>query len=856
MQVDGNERLDRSVVPQRYELDLEIDPARDRFSGRVTIEVRIEKRTDVVRLHGQDLEIGEVAVESAQGRHEVRLALGANGGLALQVSPPLERGAARLHFEYEAPLPETPFGVYRVPVGADWYVFTQFQPLDGRRAFPCFDQPEFKTPYTVTLRTPPDSIAVANAPETRRSEEGGLAVHHFAQTRPLPSYLVAFAVGPFDVVELPASASPTPMRVLAPRGRGSLSDFALDWSPRILAWLSDYFDRPYPFAKLDLIAVPNFRAGAMENAGLVTFRERLLLVAENAPTRQRITSLLVIAHEFAHMWFGDLVTLAWWDDLWLNESFASWMASKTIDDLVPEFELRLRAVAHRQYVMDLDSKQGARPIRRPIRHGGDVYNAFDGITYGKGEAVLQMVENWIGADAFRDSVRRYLSTHAYRSATTEDLLEAISATSGREVGGVIGSFLDQPGTPLLDVTLLCEEGAEPRVELLQSRYFPGRIALAPGGPWQIPICLVWGAEPNPSIRVRDCFVEGERMSTHQLVGDRCPTWLHPNADEIGYYRWQLSEDRLLALLRDSAKLLSPAEQVAIPGLLSAQLEAGHLSLAGYLEGLRSLSASGNWRVVEGVAYGLARLRRTAAAASLAEPYAAFTRSLLGWQLDQVGLKPRPDEPIADRLLRGPLLDVLADAGRDPAVRLLSVSAAETFVADPDSLPGDVAAVAVRVAARTGDAGLWRALVSLVSLDLDPWQRVVVVGALGSFEDPKLVASSLDLVLDGTLRSQDYVSLVRAVRPSARGAAWSWLVRRYDELVEVLGEKSAPGLPSMGSGFCKREDAQRVNDFFSETAHAPEGTEHNLRLVVEGIERCVALREAATEPLRAYLAKPF
>jgi alanyl aminopeptidase len=623
----------------------------------------------------------------------------------------------------------------------------------------------------------------------------------------------------------------------------------------VLAWLSDYFGTAYPFAKLDLVAVPNFRAGAMENAGLVTFREQLLLVdPEHAPLHQRMASLSVIAHELAHMWFGDLVTMEWWDDLWLNESFASWMASRVVEDLEPEYEEPLQAVGYAQYVMQLDSREGTRPIRRPIRHGGDVHNAFDGITYGKGQAVLRMFEAWLGAEVFREGVRQYIATHAHGTATTADLLAALGAASKQDVAALIGPFLDQPGTPLVEVALECSPGAAPELRLSQARFSATGARSAQGETWPVPMCVAWSQAASPELRRRECFVFDTASASHRLDTPTCPLWLHPNADEQGYYRWQIGEESLQKLVSLHGAQLHPAEQVAIPGLLAAQLEAGAVSLSTYLDGLKALSTASQWRVVQGVARGLGRLERTAAEASLAEPYAEFTRTLLLPQLEAIGLDPREAEPFGARLLRPSLLGALADTGRDERVRVRAAQAAQAFIADRDSLPSDLASVWLGIAALDGDEQLWQELASLLAMDLAPWQRSIVVRSLAAFEAKGLAARSFDLVLDGTLRAQDYRSLVRAVRPVSRGEAWEWLEEHYGPLVEVLGKSAAASLPSMGRGFCTHDDARRVERFFSQPDHAPDGTLHNLRLVVEDIERCVRLREAATEPLRDYLAR--
>ena len=340
---------------------------------------------------------------------------------------------------FDGQLSEIPNGLYRVKDGDRWYAFTQFEPLAARTSFPCFDQPEFKTPYRIKLRVPSGMIALSNSQETGRRKEHGRVVFEFAETRALPTYLVAFAIGDFDVVSAPEGAIPgVPLRVITTKGKGGLAQYALERTPVIHKALSEYFGSGHPFDKLDLVAVPNFAAGAMENVGLVTFRETLLLLdGESAPANRKLWSQSVIAHELAHMWFGNLVTMAWWDDLWLNEAFATWMGTRIVQEVDPGLQADLERVAGTAHIMRLDSQVNTRAVRQKIRHGGDVQNAFDGITYGKGAAVLRMIESWLGPEAFRAGVREYLKAHAYGNAKTSDLLLALGAAEESAGGATV-----------------------------------------------------------------------------------------------------------------------------------------------------------------------------------------------------------------------------------------------------------------------------------------------------------------------------------------------------------------------------------------------------------------------------------
>jgi alanyl aminopeptidase len=838
---DGHARLGEGAVPRRYVLDLSVDPAETRFRGEAAIEVALAAPTDHVVLHGGDFAFEKAVAVAGGAERAATPVAGRNGGLALQFAEPLPAGVVTLRFAWTAPLPEVPTGLYRVREGDRWYAFTQFEPLEARDVFPCFDEPRFKTPFAVTLRVPEGDVALANAPETGRRVEGGRAVFTFAETKPLPTYLVAFAAGPFDLV------GEGDRRVVATRGKGRLAAYMLERTPVVLGALVDWFGSPYPFEKLDQVAVPNFRAGAMENVGLVTYRETLLLLdpAEATPA-DRFRGQSVMAHELAHQWFGNLVTPAWWDDLWLNESFATWMAGRTMRALWPEYGSYLDAALGKTGVMNLDAQKDARAVRQPIRDGGDVYNAFDGITYGKGAALLHMFEQWIGPEVFQRGVRQYLADHAHGVATTDDLLRALDAASGKPVGATMRRFLDQPGVPLVQADVAC--GAQATLTLRQSRYLPAGSDAPQGEPWTIPVCVRSDAG-------RACFVLDAPEKTFPLA--KCPAWLHPNADEDGYYRWRVPPEALRALLTTHRARLTPRETAALPDHLRALLLADAVDLDTYLDGLTALAAEPGRQVIGGVTGGLATLHHVAVDASNRAAFAAFVRGLLGPHLRRVGVEPKAGEPLDARLVRPMLVRALAGLGDDAALGARGLEVARRFVADPDAVPAVEVEQWLAIGARDADAALWEGLVAAAERAATPDKRAAAIAALGAVAQPGLLQRSLGLVLDGTLRAQDWRTLLGGLRdePAVRDAVWSWFTGNYDALVARLGAEAAPRLPSIGAGFCNAGDRARVAAFFADPRRAPDGTARNLGLALESIDRCVRLNERTARALATRLARP-
>ena len=850
---DGHARLDHAVAPVHYALEFTIDPRKKTFSGRARIKIRLEAATQRVQLHGLGLTIREARVEVGGELRAAKVIEGANGGLALSVDESIPAGEATVVIAYQAPLPEIPDGVYRVKDGDGWYVFTQFEPLYARQAFPGFDQPSFKTPYAVTLRVPKGMTALANSRETGRNDEADWTVFTFAETKPLPTYLVAFAVGTFDIVEAPADAIPeTPLRLIATKGKGKLASYALERTPIIHKVLSEYFDQPHPFDKLDLVAVPNFAAGAMENVGLVTFREPLLLLdPKTAPANRRMWSQSVIAHELAHMWFGNLVTPMWWDDLWLNEAFATWMASWVVHMVDPALGVDLERVANTAYVMELDSQVHTRAVRQPISSGGDVHNAFDGITYGKGAAVLRMLESWTGRAPFRDGVREYIRVRPYGSATTGDLIAALETATGEPVGETARLFLDQPGTPLVNMRLTCKGPKDAaRVVLTQTRALPAGSKAPVGDPWRIPVCLRYGIGDQIH---RECFVLDATTKTVTLGHPGCPISFVGNDDQRGYYQWTTDQERVLALAGEGYGTLTNAEQVSLPGMFGALLEADALSLDAYLDTLKRLAPRSNRLVIRGVVDGLERLHRTAVDGANREAFAALVREYLSPHAERIGWHPAAEEPVDNKLLRPQIISPLAYLGRHEGLMAEANEITERLLDEPESVSGELATLFLHMAAWDGDAALWDRFRIAVGRTSDPVTRVAIVKALGSFRDPTLLTKSLDLILDGTLRAQDFSTLKRGVGVFTQDAAWMWMTRNYDQIIERMGPTHRPYLPWMAHGFCDHGDRERVAAFFAKPERAPPGTARNLGQVMERISRCVRQRSMLRAPFSAWLA---
>ncbi|WP_168210491.1 M1 family metallopeptidase [Persicimonas caeni] len=853
---DGDERLSDTAVPTHYRLSLELDPAEETFSGTASITVELAEATDRIDLHAKDLDIERVWVNVGKAKYEAKVVEGKNGGVTVALDEPIGpsklQAKTALVFEYTAPLDEKPHGLYRVKDGDDWYAFTQFQPLSAREAFPSFDEPRFKTPFDVRITVPDGQKAFANTPTSSVTEEGDRVVYDYASTEPLPTYLVAFAAGPLEVLEAPKDAIPgVPLRVITTKGKSKLAKYALDVAPALLKAQTDYFGMELPYAKIDMVAVPNFWAGAMENVGLVTFRERLLLVdPDNATPGDKYALQSVMAHEFAHMWFGNYVTPAWWNDIWLNEAFATWMATRTLAEVAPELEPRIDAVKGSLRVMSADALAHARAIRQPIRDGGDVMNAFDGITYTKGRAVLQMFESWLGEEDFRDGVRAHLEANAHGNGTTKELLSAWQEVSGKPVEQTIRQFLDQPGTPLVELDYKCEAG-KTTVQLEQSRYLPAGSTADHGEPWHIPMCIKYEADGKV---VRTCEVLDAPKKTLTLAGDTCPAWIHPNADEAGYYHWKLPGDHFVALAKDYRDALSMPEKVALLPHAKALVEAHGLAYGDYLKLVEHMAREDHRVIVGQVIDALYGIDEHAVDETNRAQFTAWAKKIIDPHVNRLGFAPKDGEPAEDGLLRPKVIRAAADLANDTKVIEQAKGVAKEYLQDPTSVSIPQAKLALRIAAWSGDEALWKKLRAAITKAPTPSARVATIGALGSFRSPELVKQSLELLLTDAIRSQDAWTLMGPTlgEPETREVAWSWLEQNYDALVEKVGAKSATSLPWVGSAFCSKARKDQVEAFFSKEERKVKGMERNLGQALESIDRCVRYREYMAEDARAFL----
>ena len=547
-------RLPKNFVPTSYAATLSIDPAQPTFDGTIAIAGEIRERSSVIWLHGRHLAVHH-AVATQGDRYakpvgtavELTVTPRGNDLLEVRAARALEPGAWHLDFDYsgEIDVLDTT-GAFKEVVGGLPYVYSQFEAIYARRVFPCVDEPDSKVPWKLTLEVPRGQVAVTNTSiETETALDGGRQRYEFAETKPLPAYLVAFGVGPFDIVPAGTTRNGTAIRIITLKGRSAEAAWAVHTTPQIVALLEDWFGMPYPYGKLDLLTIPmTVGFGAMENAGLITYSEELMLLdPQHASWSRRSRWVATAAHELAHQWFGDFVTMAWWDDIWLNEGFADWMELKITSKFEPTWHAELGELATRINALEADSVVSARKIRQPIDSADDILNVFDGITYDKGASVLNMFESYVGADVFQRGVREYLHGKAYGNATSADFVASISKVANKDLAPAFATFLDQAGAPELELNVTCGRTSGSTLTLTQHRFVaPGSPAPPTTTPWILPVCIAYDSGGK---RAETCTQLDGATSTISLA--TCPRWVMPNVDGRGYYRTQLTPAQATAL---------------------------------------------------------------------------------------------------------------------------------------------------------------------------------------------------------------------------------------------------------------------------------------------------------------------
>jgi aminopeptidase N/puromycin-sensitive aminopeptidase len=835
------ERLPQSVRPEHYTLDLTPDLKAATFTGVETIDVSLAEPTDRITLNALELDLKNVTVSAGGQEQTASITLDKDKEQAtFTFAEKLAAGKAKLSIVYSGILNDKLRGFYLSKTDKRNYAVTQFESTDARRAFPCFDEPAFKATYDVRLVIDSGDTAISNSP-IESDTPGPAADRHtlkFFTTPKMSTYLVAFLVGDFQCTT--GSSDGVAIRVCATPDKVALTPFSLDVAEHVLHYYNSYFGIPYPLKKLDLIALPDFEAGAMENFGAITYRETDLLVDPKTATvdAQRYVAI-VVAHEMAHQWFGDLVTMQWWDNIWLNEGFATWMENKAVAHLYPEWNIDQLVASQLDGTLNLDAQPTTRAIRAHADTREEIEQMFDGISYGKAGAVLGMIENYLGEESFRQGVHNYLAAHLYGNATAEDFWGAQTATSHKPVDKIMESLVAQPGEPLLTFG----EAKDGRVEVSQKRFFLSpSIQPDPKQLWTIPVCFK-AHEGNP------CDLLTSEKSHLTLPMNPL---LFANAGGTGYYRSAYPANVYKALVAGVETKLTPTERIILIGDEWAQTRADKASIGDYLDLSAAVSVDPSAEVLKTAMDGVnSAYSRVAATDEERTRLSAWIRATYGPVYAKLA-PPAESDSANTRGLRAELFDLLGHQGADPAILAQAREIAAKFLADPSSVDSTLGQTALAIAARNGDAALFDQLQKVFETSTNPEFQEGALNLLATFQNPALVERALQYAVSGKVRNQDAViQLVIALRSDEnREPAWTFIQNNWEKVQVQLTPESGAYMVTSTGNFCTADARASVEKFFAQ--HKVPSADQSVKHALEGIDGCIELRKLQEPKLKEWL----
>jgi puromycin-sensitive aminopeptidase len=780
-------RLPRTVLPRRYDLTLTPDLDAATFTGAVDIEVEVLQDTLSVVLYAIELDVQQAWITTGERRLEATVELDEETQRAhLLLHEPLPAGPAEVSLRFTGILNDKLRGFYRSTFTDDSgtervIATTQFEATDARRAFPCWDEPDCKAVFAITLRIDPTLEAVSNAGVASDVTADGVREIRFADTMVMSTYLVAFIVGPLEATA-PLDVDGTPMRLLCPPGKLHLTPFGEEVAAFSLRYLADYFDLPYPGDTLDLVAIPDFAFGAMENLGCVTFRETLLLADPEGTTQGELQNVVdVIAHELAHMWFGDLVTMSWWNGIWLNEAFATFMEMKVTDAFRPDWERWVNFGLSRTMAFDTDALATTRPIEYPVISPEDAEGMFDILTYEKGAAVVRMLEQYLGEEAFRKGIRQYMLTHRYANTETTDLWDAIESATGEPVRRIMDSWIFQGGHPVISVRL-SRDGKSLRISQQRFQYLGGEEDTSR---WSVPLQLRYSTGTGAVITNTRLLEDDDLV----IALDGPLAWLVVNGAGHGFYRVRLSPE-LRAGVLEHIDVLSDIERYGLVDDTWASVLAGTTPVEEFLALADAFSEETDvsvWRRLLGCLDQVERLLDGDARAD----HQARVAGIVTPALRHLGWADRPEDGDRDRELRSVLLGGLATTAGDPAAQLHLRELFDQYLADASSVEANLAAAAVRATAAHGGAEVVDTLIARYKDSPTPQEEQRFLFALAEVRDPDQFGRVIEFAASAEVRTQNAPYLLGTCIASRdhAAAAWSLVCDRWEELTDRFPSNS-------------------------------------------------------------------
>jgi alanyl aminopeptidase len=847
-------RLPAIAIPSHYSLTLTIDPKQISFRGHDEISILITHPVRALWLHGQDLSVERAAVRLADGH-----TIGAtyqqrdpSGVALLRFSQPLPGGQATLLFDYRARFSHAGPGLSQVKEKGNSYAVSQFGADGARRMFPCFDEPGDKATFSLAINAPQGDVVITSSKVTSKNPTGGGMVHWvFATTSRISPYLLNLDVGPFDVINMGYVPPdkwrhfPLALRAIAPRGEAWQMRYALSFTPRLVLALERYLQFGFPFAKLDMIAAPDFAAGETESAGVITLRRRFLLMGPRAPLMQRRHSLLIQAQELTQQWFGDLVTPTWWNEEGLNRAVSGWLSAKLANWVMPQFALSRHTLDGGLEAMERDQLPAMRPITYRINRAADVADGYNADTRRKGAAILEMFENYVGSEVWQQAIHVFLQKYAGGSATLSDFIATVAAaTHHKELIQAFHDYLTQSGIPDMSVVTRCSES--PVLTVVQSMYAPVGLMVS-DRQWQVPMCVSDGKDTTR------CRMIGRTADIH--LGRVCPAYVMPNARGLGYYRFTYDNTGWDGLLRAAPKL-DGADQITLFANLQAAFGAGQLDPSKFFMAIKILAPRAQWDLIQLMRRALQGYRLTVLRPADMNAYETFIRKTFGPRLERLTL--RGGGSPSEILTRVALARILIEEGRDPHILARLAKAAQAYAASDGrnlgGLPPSLTRLAMRAGVMVYGSGFAKSLINGFQASPDDYFHRSVIYALMGSTDPNLLKGFFDLSLSPQMNVSDirYLFTDASSEPVAREQLWDWYRAHYRSLVIRISNTGMLIVPALFRTACSSAMKTQLDEFMGPRTKLIPGLSHELTLAGQRIDQCISVRDSKGRSFRRAL----
>ena len=846
------QRLPFSPIPEHYTLHLSPDFSTGTFQGEVGISVRVAEATSTITLNAAEMQFIDTTISSGGTTQHAMVTLDPRTETAtLTVPQPIAAGAATITIRYAAALNDRLRGFYLSKGNGRNYAVTQLEATDARRAFPCFDEPVKKATFDIsaTIDTRDTAISNGRVMSDTPGPQAGKHTLKFSTTPKMSTYLVALVVGDWACVR--GSADRIPIRICASPNRKDQLGFALQSAEVALRYYNRYFTIKYPFEKLDVVGVPDFSAGAMENTAAIVFREQSLLVNADARSASHLEQVAqYMAHEISHQWFGDLVTPQWWDDVWLNEGFATWMERRPMYEWKPEWNVRLSEVRDSQSAMGVDALQNTRPVRTQVETPEDINGIFDAIAYQKTAQIVRMVEGYIGPSSYRDAINAYLKKFAYGNATGEGYWNTIAETTGKPVDGVLSSFITQPSLPLVSVKTACADGKT----LLSISQTPMSATVPATTTWNVPVCY----KRSRAGKVEPAVCELLTGPSRAITLNGCSSWIFANVESRGYYRTDYGTSGLKALeAAIRGHELSAGEETSLVEDSWALVRENRESIASFLSLAQEIVKTGINPVTETIADRINYISEHLINDAQRRPFEQWVRQLLHPTNDTLGWTPKPNEGDDRQALRSTVLYTLGYAGRDPDVLREARRRIDMYLASAKLVDPSLLNTTIQLAALTGDEALYNHYLTRVRTQEGPGGRGgdafgFRVG-LTFFPDSVLTKRTLEFATSPEVRTQDSPTLLAVLmrRPWAARDTWEHVKTHWDDLQKTGTFMGLRTIIRSTNDFCDRPTRDDIARFFLETGRTTANERLGLQSL-ETIDRCIAMREHQALDLTAFL----